>query len=225
MSGGSSTTGAEVAIRLAELGMDVAILDPAAEACAGVVGRIEDRGGRAMAIAADAADRGAVESALARVTSAWCEPSVLVNAVDATGGERLCDMSDARWEAATVRPLRGVFAASRLLADSMSEAGWGRVVTIAPPLADGAEHSTLRAGLEGFTRTIALELEAFGVTANLIAPRRPQVGLHSGGASDELPGGAARYARAVADAVSALLGAAAAAVTGQIVYVGADATD
>lgn len=249
VTGSCSTTSAEVALRLAEFGMDVALLDPAAGAHDPLVDRIRERGGRARAIPADAADTDAVASALAEVTAEWGEPRVLVNVVnpvspanplnaahpvstagsaDGPGtadGERLCGMTDARWEAAATRPLRGVFVASRLAVDLMCEAGSGCVVTVAPPLAgDGSEHSTLRAGLEGFTATIALELEAFGVTANLIAPRRPQVGLHSDPASGGLPGGAARYARAVADAVPALLGAKG-AVTGQVVYVGADVTD
>ncbi len=247
VTGSGSATGAEVALRLADLGMDVAVLDPAVDACADVVDRIRERGGRAMAFPVDAADSGAVESALADVTAEWREPQVLVNLVGAVGpvdpdgpgnpatpvtpgstaggATRLCDLTDAQWEAATGRPLRGVFVASRLAVDLMCEAGSGRVITVAPPLADGSEHSTLRAGLEGFTTTIALELEAFGVTANLIAPRRPQVGLHSGRAPGDLPGSAARYARAVADAVPVLLGAEAVAVTGQTVYVSADVTD
>ncbi|MGW1159800.1 SDR family NAD(P)-dependent oxidoreductase [Streptomyces sp. NPDC002519] len=227
VNGGASAAGAAVALRLAELRMDVALLDPAAGSCAGLLARIRDRGGRAMAIAADAADRGAVESAVADVTAAWGEPSVLVNAVRATADEPLCDMSDEQWEAATVRPLRGVFAAARLLTDAMAESGWGRIITLAPPPAGGSEPATLRAGLEGFTKTIALELEAFGVTANLIAPRRPQAGIGSGHASgdlrdDELQDADTHYAQAVADAAAALLGAE--AVTGQVVYVGTDAT-
>lgn len=237
VTGSCSATGAEVALRLARCGMDVALLAPAGAAHGGVVDRIRDNGGRAMAIPADAADSAAVESALAEVSAAWGDPRVLVNLVDpvdpanpgdtaGTGGERLCGMTDAQWEAATGRPLRAVFVTSRLAVDLMCEAGSGRVITVAPPLADdGSEHSTLRAGLEGFTTTIALELEAFGVTANLIAPRRPRVGLHSDRAPGGLPGGAARYARAVADAVPVLLGAEAAAVTGQTVYVGVDVTD
>jgi 3-oxoacyl-[acyl-carrier protein] reductase len=225
VTGGSSGGGAEVALRLAELGMDVAILDPARESCAGVVGRITDRGGRAMAITADVADSKAVESALAEVTSAWGDPNVLVNVVGATGGQPLCGMSDEQWEAATGHPLRGAFVASRLMLDSMLEVGWGRIVTVAPPLAGVSEHSTLRAGLEGFTRTIALELEAFGVTANLIAPRRPQVGMHPDRVPDDSPDDAARYAQAAADAVPVLLSAEAAAVSGQIVYVSAGTND
>jgi 3-oxoacyl-[acyl-carrier protein] reductase len=202
VTGGTSDLTTEVADRLRELPLDVAVLDCAAKP-------------------------EAVEAALVEVAATRGEPSVLVNVVHPTAEGPLCTLSDAQWETATGTPLRDVFAASRSAADSMSEAGWGRIVTVAPPLTHGSEHAALRAGLEGFTRTIALELEPFGVTANLIAPRRPHAGIGAGPGpghvSDPARDDAARYARAVRDAVAALLGAG--SVTGQVVYVSTDATD
>lgn len=156
VTGGASKIGAAVAVRLAECGMDVALLDE--NACADTVHRITELGMRSVAIGADVTDATPVDAALAEVCSALGDPEVLVNVV---GGA----LPEPDWYASTAGLLRGVFLLSRAVVDPMIKNGRGRIITVA-----GCSNATIWAGLSGFTRTIALELSPFGITSNVVDP-------------------------------------------------------
>jgi 3-oxoacyl-[acyl-carrier protein] reductase len=83
-------------------------------------------------------------------------------------------MTDQDWDAVMGVHLRGSFLMTRAVQKHMVDAGWGRVVNLSSTSALGnrgqANYSTAKAGLQGFTKTLAIELGRFGVTANCIAP-------------------------------------------------------
>jgi 3-oxoacyl-[acyl-carrier protein] reductase len=99
---------------------------------------------------------------------------VLVNNAGVTRDNLLFKMTDDDWDLVMRVHLRGSFLMTRAVQTHMVEAGWGRIVTLSSTSALGnrgqANYATAKAGLQGVTKTLAIELGRFGVTANAIAP-------------------------------------------------------
>jgi 3-oxoacyl-[acyl-carrier protein] reductase len=174
VTGGARGIGAAVAKRLSEDGFAVAILDLDESACKSVVEEIEAAGGKALAVGADVADEQAVETAVARVAGELGAPTVLVNNAGITRDNLLFKMTTDDWDAVMGVHLRGSFLMSKATQKYMTEAGWGRIINLSSVSALGnrgqANYAAAKAGLQGFTKTLAIELGKFGVTVNAIAP-------------------------------------------------------
>ena len=174
VTGAARGIGAAVAARLSRDGFAVAVLDLDEAACADTVKAIESAGGRALAVGADVSDTAQVEAAVARIADELGPPTVLVNNAGITRDNLLFKMSDADWDAVIGVHLRGSFLMTRAAQKHMTEAKWGRIVNLSSTSALGnrgqVNYSAAKAGLQGFTKTLAIELGKFGVTANAIAP-------------------------------------------------------
>jgi 3-oxoacyl-[acyl-carrier protein] reductase len=174
VTGAARGIGSAVAERLAADGFAVAVLDLEEEACKPVVDRIRAAGGRALALGADVSDERAVEAAVLRVAFELSAPAVLVNNAGVIRDNMLFKMSATDWDTVMNVHLRGSFLMSRAAQAYMTEAGWGRIVNLSSTSALGnrgqANYSAAKAGLQGFTKTLAIELGRFGVTVNAIAP-------------------------------------------------------
>jgi 3-oxoacyl-[acyl-carrier protein] reductase len=174
VTGAARGIGAGVAKRLAADGFAVAILDLDEAACAKVVDQVEADGGRALAVAVDVTDEAAVTAAVDRVATELGDPAVLVNNAGIIRDNLLFKMSADDWDAVLNVHLRGSFLMSRAVQGFMTKAGWGRIVNLSSTSALGnrgqANYSAAKAGMQGFTKTLALELGKFGVTVNAIAP-------------------------------------------------------
>ncbi len=174
VTGGARGIGAAVARRLSADGLAVAVLDLDEESCAGTVTQIEEQNGRALAVAANVSDEAAVEMAVAHVASALGEPTVLVNNAGITRDNLLFKMTADDWDSVMGVHLRGSFLMSRAVQRHMVDARWGRIINLSSVSSLGnrgqANYSAAKAGLEGFTKTLAIELGRFGVTVNAIAP-------------------------------------------------------
>jgi 3-oxoacyl-[acyl-carrier protein] reductase len=174
VTGAARGIGAATARRLAEDGFAVAVLDLDEGSAKGTADAIVAAGGRALAVGADVSDAEAVETAVARIVSELGPPTVLVNNAGVIRDNMLFKMTDADWDTVMNVHLRGAFLMSRATQRHMTEAGWGRIVNLSSTSALGnrgqANYSTAKAGLQGFTKTLAIELGRFGVTVNAIAP-------------------------------------------------------
>jgi 3-oxoacyl-[acyl-carrier protein] reductase len=174
VTGAARGIGAATARRLAEDGFAVAVLDLDEGSAKGTAEAIEATGGRALAVGADVSDPDAVESAVARVVAELGPPVVLVNNAGVTRDNLLFKMTEADWDTVMNVHLRGAFLMSRATQKFMTEAKWGRIVNLSSTSALGnrgqANYSAAKAGLQGFTKTLAIELGKFGVTVNAIAP-------------------------------------------------------
>ncbi|WP_030167728.1 3-oxoacyl-ACP reductase FabG [Spirillospora albida] len=174
VTGGARGIGAATAVRLAREGFAVAVLDLDEAACAGTVRAIAEAGGTALAAGVDVADAGRVTAAVERVAAELGPPVVLVNNAGITRDNLLFKMSEDDWDSVMSVHLRGAFLMTRAVQAHMTKAGWGRVVNLSSVSALGnrgqANYSAAKAGLQGFTKTLAIELGKFGVTANAIAP-------------------------------------------------------
>ncbi|MFP5021770.1 3-oxoacyl-ACP reductase FabG [Pseudonocardia phyllosphaerae] len=174
VTGAARGIGAATAIRLAADGHKVAVLDLEESAAKATVEAIEAAGGTAAAFGADVSDPDAVETAVAAVTEKLGAPTILVNNAGITKDNLLFKMTEGDWDAVMGVHLKGSFLMTRAVQKSMVDAGWGRVVNLSSTSALGnrgqANYSTAKAGLQGFTKTLAIELGKFGITANCIAP-------------------------------------------------------
>ncbi len=174
VTGAARGIGAATALRLAADGLAVAVLDLDEASTADTVRGIEAAGGRALGVGADVSDAEQVQAAVDRVVAELGPPVVLVNNAGVTRDNMLFKMTDADWDVVMGVHLRGSFLTTRACQQHMVAARWGRVVNLSSTSALGnrgqANYATAKAGLQGFTKTLALELGKFGVTANAVAP-------------------------------------------------------
>jgi 3-oxoacyl-[acyl-carrier protein] reductase len=174
ITGAGRGIGAAIARRFAQDGMQVAVLDLDEAACKGTVEEIQQAGGEALGVGADVADEDSVAAAVERVAQELGAPTVLVNNAGITRDNLLFKMSVDDWDAVMGVHLRGAFLMTRAAQKFMVEAEFGRIVNLSSISALGnrgqVNYSAAKAGIQGFTKTLAVELGRWNVTANAIAP-------------------------------------------------------
>jgi 3-oxoacyl-[acyl-carrier protein] reductase len=174
VSGAARGIGAATALRLARDGHAVAVLDLDEAACAGTVDAVTAAGGRAIAVGADVSRADQVETAVARVVEELGAPTILVNNAGIIRDNLIFKMTEDDWDAVMAVHLRGAFLMTKAAQAYMTQEKWGRIVNLSSSSAQGnrgqANYSAAKAGLQGFSKTLAIELGRFGVTANAVAP-------------------------------------------------------
>ncbi|MFT3715869.1 MAG: SDR family oxidoreductase [Gordonia sp. (in: high G+C Gram-positive bacteria)] len=237
VTGAARGIGAATAQRLASDGMAVAVLDLNADSCQDTVDAITKAGGSAIAVGADVSDEAQVIDAVDTVTDKLGAPTVLVNNAGVLRDNLLFKMSVDDWDTVMGVHLRGAFLMSKTCQRHMVDAGWGRIVNLSSTSALGnrgqANYSAAKAGMQGFTKTLAIELGRFGVTANAIAPGFIQTDMTKATAerigvpfddfikacADDTAVKIAGQPEDIANAVSFFAAEAARYVTGQVLYV------
>jgi 3-oxoacyl-[acyl-carrier protein] reductase len=174
VTGAGRGIGAAIANRLAADGMSVGVVDLDEQGSRRTAKEIIENGGRAIPIGADVADETAVANAVQQTAAELGPVTVLVNSAGIIRDNLIFRMSTADWDSVMDVHLRGAFLMTRAAQTHMTQAKWGRIVNISSTSALGnrgqANYAAAKAGLIGFTKTLALELGKFGVTANAIAP-------------------------------------------------------
>ncbi|MEU4568133.1 3-oxoacyl-ACP reductase FabG [Micromonospora sp. NPDC023956] len=174
VTGGARGIGAATARRLAADGLAVAVVDIEESATQETVAAIGADGGRALGVGADVSDRAQVAAAVERVAAELGAPTVLVNNAGVLRDNLLFKMTDADWDTVMGVHLRGAFLFSQATQKHMVDQKWGRIVNLSSTSALGnrgqANYAAAKAGLQGFTKTLAIELGPFGVTVNAVAP-------------------------------------------------------
>jgi 3-oxoacyl-[acyl-carrier protein] reductase len=237
VTGAARGIGAATARRLAADGYRVAVLDLRESDAEHTAETIRTAGGAAVAVGADVADEDAVTAAVGRVADELGAPTVLVNNAGILRDNLLFKMTADDWDSVLSVHLRGAFLVSRAVQAHQVEARWGRVVNLSSTSALGnrgqANYAAAKAGMQGLTKTLAIELGPFGVTVNAVAPgfietdMMRAVAERTGMPYDDLMAAAAKEVPVrrvgqpedVAAAVSFFCSEEASYVSGQVLYV------
>jgi 3-oxoacyl-[acyl-carrier protein] reductase len=237
VTGAARGIGAAVAEQLAADGFAVGVLDLDATACSTTVASIEQAGGKARAVEVDVVVRDSVEAAVHQVAEELGRPTVLVNNAGITRDNLLFKMTDDEWDSVLAVHLRGHFLMTRATQGYMTQAGWGRIVNLSSTSALGnrgqANYAAAKAGVQGFTKTLALELGKFGITVNAVAPgfiatdmtaaAAERVGMSfedfQAAAVATIPVGRVGVPRDIANAVAFFVSDASSFVSGQVLYI------
>ncbi|MDX6276422.1 MAG: 3-oxoacyl-[acyl-carrier protein] reductase [Nocardioidaceae bacterium] len=237
VTGGARGIGAGVAERLAADGFKIAVVDLDEASCSGTVETVSSAGGTALAVGANVGDEEQVAAAFKRIEAELGAPTVLINNAGVIRDNLLFKMTTDDWDTVMNVHLRGAFLMTKAVQKYMTEAKWGRIVNLSSSSALGnrgqANYSAAKAGIQGFTKTLAIELGKFGVTANAIAPGFIQTDMTASTAerlgvafddfikfsAEQIPVQRVGQPEDIAHTVSFLVSEGAGFVSGQVIYV------
>ncbi|MFT4188885.1 MAG: 3-oxoacyl-ACP reductase FabG [Aeromicrobium sp.] len=237
VTGAARGIGAATAQRLAADGHQVAVLDLDAEQAQAVADQINSSGGKALALACDVSDAASVDAAVAQIAEELGAPTIVVNNAGIIRDNLLFKMTVEEWDLVMAVHLRGAFNTVKAAQKYMVEAKFGRIVNLSSTSAQGnrgqANYSAAKAGVQGYTKTLAIELGKFGVTANAVAPGFIQTDMTAATAermgvafddfidynAKQIPVARVGQPEDIAHTVSFLASEGAGFVSGQVIYV------
>jgi NAD(P)-dependent dehydrogenase (short-subunit alcohol dehydrogenase family) len=175
VTGATRGIGRAIALALAEAGAPVALAGRDAERLAAVREEIVGRGGAALALRCDVSDSAAVNAAFAEARAQLGPIDILVNNAGVTASLKFTATDDATWERIMRVNANGPFYCCRAAAPDMIARKFGRIINIASYAAlsgipYSSAYSASKHALLGLTRSLALELGRYGITANAICP-------------------------------------------------------
>jgi 3-oxoacyl-[acyl-carrier protein] reductase len=186
VTGGSRGIGRAIALALAQQGANVAVNYATNEAAAKeTVAAIEQCGVKAIAIQGDVADAEAAKRLIDETTSAFDGLQILVNNAGLTQDDLILRMSEEAWDRVLAVDLRGAYLCTKAALRPMIRQRWGRVINIASVAGlvgnpGQSNYAAAKAGLIGFTKSVAKEVASRNVTVNAIAPGLVQTAMTEG---------------------------------------------
>jgi 3-oxoacyl-[acyl-carrier protein] reductase len=237
VTGAAQGIGAATARRLAEEGAAVAVIDLTAERAQGTVDTITAKGGTARAYGCDVTDYDAVETVFAQVASDLGGIHILVNNAGITRDNLFFKMPKADWDAVITVNLTSAYNCSHVAQTYMCGQRYGKIVSLSSRSALGnrgqANYAAAKAGIQGLTATLAIELGPFNVNVNAVAPGYIATGMtaataervgataeeHQAMAAERTPLRRVGQAEEVASVVAFLASEDASYVSGQTLYV------
>ena len=175
VTGGGRGIGRAIATVLAANGAAVAVWDLNAENAEQTVAQIREAGGKAIAVVGNAAETAAVKEAAARTRAELGPVTILVNNAGITKYSAFMDLTEENWDHIIDVNLKGPFLVTQAFVPDMLEAGWGRIVNISSSSAQTggpavAHYAASKGGVIGFTKALATEFVATGITVNNVPP-------------------------------------------------------
>jgi len=175
VTGAGRGIGRAIALKFASEGADVVCVSRTVENSEKVAAEVRALGRKAWAVAVDVSDSAAVAAAGEKILAETSRVDILVNNAGVTRDGLLMRMSDADWDAVLNTNLKGAFHFTKAFARSFAKQRSGRIINLASVIglignAGQANYAASKAGLIGFTQSVARELAGRGVTCNAIAP-------------------------------------------------------
>jgi 3-oxoacyl-[acyl-carrier protein] reductase len=174
VTGAARGIGAAEAIRLAQEGANVAVVDLSAEAARETVEAVEAVGAEALAVACDVSSAQQVEAAFDEIANRFGRIDILVNNAGVLRDNLAFKMSEEDWDTVLDVHLKGSFLCSKAAQKYMVGQEYGKIVMTSSIVALGnrgqANYSSAKAGLQALARTLALELGRFNINVNAVAP-------------------------------------------------------
>ncbi|MDR1456866.1 MAG: 3-oxoacyl-[acyl-carrier-protein] reductase [Puniceicoccales bacterium] len=184
VTGASRGIGRAIALALGEYGANIICISRSANSSAQTVADLEALGREATAFGVDVSDRFAIETACESILSTHQKVDILVNNAGITRDNLLLRMKDGEWDEVMRTDLDSCFFWTRRLCRQMVQQRWGRVINISSIVGlagNGGQsnYSAAKAGVIGFTKSVARELASRGVTSNAVAPGFIETGMTS----------------------------------------------
>ena len=176
MTGASKGIGRGIALRLAEMGINVAInYNSSAGAASEVESVVKNAGVEALTVQADVSDLGQVKAMVDRVQKEWGHIDILVNNAGIIDDGLLVRMSDEVWERVIATNLNGTFYCTRAALRAMLRRRWGRIINIGSVVGlrgnpGQTNYTASKAGIIGFAKALAKEVATRNITVNTVAP-------------------------------------------------------
>jgi 3-oxoacyl-[acyl-carrier protein] reductase len=175
VTGGSQGIGRAIALTLAQLGADVAIMARSMDKCEAVAEEIRTLGRRALAVSGDLANADEIKAAVEKVSSVLGPVSILVNNAAITRDGLMLRMKRADWDDVINTNLSGVFLLTQQVLPMMTKARRGRIINLTSVVAQSGNigqvnYISAKAGLIGFTKAVAREYASRNITVNAVAP-------------------------------------------------------
>ena len=180
VTGASRGMGKAIALKLSNLGSKVVVNYVAVEAgnkadADNLAETIAHLGGEALAVEADVRDADAVKAMIDEVITKWGKIDILVNNAGITRDNLLLRMSDKAWDDVLNTNLRGTYLCTKFALRSMIKQQWGRIISVASISglignAGQTNYAASKAGIIGFTKSVAREVGSRNITANAVAP-------------------------------------------------------
>jgi 3-oxoacyl-[acyl-carrier protein] reductase len=173
VTGGGRGIGRAIALRLAEAGADVVVND--VEPVEAVIKEIKAMGRQALPVLADVSSAAEVEKMVAEAIAAYGRIDILVNNAGIARDQLLLRMTEEEWDSVLAVDLKSVFLCTRAVLKYMVKERRGRIISISSITGvvgnpGQANYAAAKAGIIGFTRTVAKEVASRGITVNAIAP-------------------------------------------------------
>lgn len=174
VTGSGRGIGAATAKRLSEEGAKVVVTDIDAAACEKTTARIRETGGEAIAVVCDITDRQAVNDMVQKTVDTFGRLDILVNNAGVIRDNLVHKMTEDDWDVVMNVHLKGAFYATQAAQAFMVPQRYGKIVNFSSTSALGnrgqLNYVTAKAGLQGFTKTLAIELGKFNINVNAVAP-------------------------------------------------------
>ncbi len=237
VTGGSRGIGKGIAELFAEEGAKVAIIDVNEEALSATKNELEGKGVEVFAQVANVVELDEVKAAMKEAYERFGSIDILVNNAGVIRDNMLFKMTDSDWDTVMNVHLKGSFNAARAAQGYMVENKYGRIINLSSTSALGnrgqANYATAKAGLQGFTKTLAIELGKFGITVNAVAPGFIETDMTKETAArigisfedlvkasvDKIPAGRSGKPEDIANAVAFYADEKSSFVNGQVLYV------
>lgn len=189
VTGGARGIGRAIAERLARSGANIVVADILMDEAAGTAAEIGKSGVRTLAVRLDVSSAESAKEAVEAAMKEFGRLDILINNAGITKDGLLIRMKEEDWDAVISINLKGVFLCTKEAIKAMSKQRYGRIINIASVVAfmgnpGQANYGASKAGIVGFTKTVAREYASRGITVNAVAP-----GFISTAMTDALPEG------------------------------------
>lgn len=189
VTGAGRGIGRAIALKFAAEGADIACVSRSVENAEKAAAEVRAAGRKAWAYGVDVADAAAVSAASEKILADTGKVDILVNNAGVTRDGLVMRMSDEDWDTVLATNLRGAFAVTRAFSRSFLKQRSGRIINIASVIglmgnAGQCNYAASKAGLIGFTKSIAREFASRGITVNAIAPGFIETDMTSGLSED-----------------------------------------